>query len=408
MALVVVITAIAIIAVFVADLIENTATDFHVAESERDRLKAEYLAKSGLNLMRLLIGHEPEIRAVVAPFYQMLLGTRSRRSSTSGTSPTAARAVRRLKSATGAAEETGIDFSVMKGVKDTGGTFEVITVPENSKINLNKPLFFNGDDAPRPASAMQLFALMGGFDAREPVRPDVQRARSGRPLHHAPRHRLGRDRLVGRRRSAHGVRSGQQARSRAAAAKTTSTRQLPDPYVVKNAPFDSLEELRLVRGVGDDFWATFIEAEPDDPRERKVTIYGSGAVNVNMAHARGAARAPVLVRGRPAAVPATRCRCWRSCSCSSTARAIVPVALFSTPQDFFNFISGKANAGIDLYAALHGLLGEGLAADGVDAARDPARHAEPARAAMFLTEASIFTHAIDRHGRAHAGEDRRW
>ena len=58
---------IAIMAVFVADLIESTTTDFHVATAERDRLKAEYLAKSGLNLTRLLIGHEKEIRAIVTP-----------------------------------------------------------------------------------------------------------------------------------------------------------------------------------------------------------------------------------------------------------------------------------------------------------------------------------------------------
>src|SRR5690606_13671192 len=56
-----------------------------------------------------------------------------------------------------------------------------------------------------------------------------------------------------------------------------------DPYRVKHAPFDSLEELRLVRGVGDDFWATFVEPDPDDPESRNVTIYGSGSVNPNEA-----------------------------------------------------------------------------------------------------------------------------
>src|SRR5690606_31334050 len=60
-------------------------------------------------------------------------------------------------------------------------------------------------------------------------------------------------------------------------------RMFDDSYEPKNAPFDSIEELRLVRGIGDDFWATFIEPDPDDPRTRAITIYGSGAVNPNEA-----------------------------------------------------------------------------------------------------------------------------
>ncbi len=42
-------------------------------------------------------------------------------------------------------------------------------------------------------------------------------------------------------------------------------RDLVEPYNIKNAPFDTLEELRLVRGVGDDFWATFVEPDIESP-----------------------------------------------------------------------------------------------------------------------------------------------
>jgi general secretion pathway protein K len=58
-------------------------------------------------------------------------------------------------------------------------------------------------------------------------------------------------------------------------------RNLPDPYQRKNAAFDSLEELRLVRGVGDDFWSTFIDPNPDEPRERPVSVWSSGKININ-------------------------------------------------------------------------------------------------------------------------------
>jgi general secretion pathway protein K len=58
-------------------------------------------------------------------------------------------------------------------------------------------------------------------------------------------------------------------------------RNLNPPYQRKNAAFDSLEELRLVRGVGDDFWATFIEPNPDEPRDRPVSVWSQGKININ-------------------------------------------------------------------------------------------------------------------------------
>ena len=73
-ALVMALSAVAILAVFVADMHENTGTAFAVASSQRERLQAEYSAKSAINLTRLLVGVEPQIRATVAPLYQMMVG----------------------------------------------------------------------------------------------------------------------------------------------------------------------------------------------------------------------------------------------------------------------------------------------------------------------------------------------
>ena len=56
---------------------------------------------------------------------------------------------------------------------------------------------------------------------------------------------------------------------------------LQKPYRRKNAPYDSLEELHMVRGIGDDFWATFVDPDPADPRKREMTVWGQGTVNVN-------------------------------------------------------------------------------------------------------------------------------
>ena len=41
----------------------------------------------------------------------------------------------------------------------------------------------------------------------------------------------------------------------------------------------------MVRGVTDDFWATFVDPEPTDPSKRQMTVWGQGAVNVNTANA---------------------------------------------------------------------------------------------------------------------------
>jgi general secretion pathway protein K len=60
---------------------------------------------------------------------------------------------------------------------------------------------------------------------------------------------------------------------------------LQKPYRRKNAPYDSLEELHMVRGVTDDFWATFVDPDPSEPRKREMTVWGQGAVNVNTANA---------------------------------------------------------------------------------------------------------------------------
>jgi general secretion pathway protein K len=41
----------------------------------------------------------------------------------------------------------------------------------------------------------------------------------------------------------------------------------------------------MVRGVSDDFWSTFVDPEPTDPRKRQMTVWGQGTVNVNSANA---------------------------------------------------------------------------------------------------------------------------
>src|SRR5688572_16773963 len=72
-ALLLAVIAIAILSVLVTDLHETTGTSFAAAMAERDHLRAEYMAKSGVNLTRMLIGQERNLRKLVDPIYKMAL-----------------------------------------------------------------------------------------------------------------------------------------------------------------------------------------------------------------------------------------------------------------------------------------------------------------------------------------------
>jgi general secretion pathway protein K len=353
-ALILVLGVIAVLTVFVTELMGNASTAFQVAIGERDRLQAEYLARSGFHLTRLLIAKEPDIRRVIAPMYSIMLGHGPPQLNVWNFADALLMPFANPKSAEGAAAQTGIAFSEIQGIKETGGTFDVISLPENSMMNLSKPLFWQGDEA-RVSLAMQLYALTGGYQNQSPydslfngMDPDGQ--------------------ITGRLDVVSAVidwwdEDEQRTTFDPGAAKVNSSgreddvySRLPEPYRVKNAPYDSLDELRLVRGFTDDFWATFVEPDPEDPRTRQVTVYGSGAVNPNESRAEVLwSRICSFVSTQPlCADPMQR---MAFVQLFSTARAILPIGLFEKPADFLNFIEGKGNQR-DLYPMLIAMLGK--------------------------------------------------
>ena len=353
-ALIMVMGVIAVITVFVSELMSNTSTAFQVAVSERDRLQAEYLARSGLNLTRLLIAKEPDIRKVVAPLYSMVLGHGPPQLNVWSFADALLMPFANPAGAKESADQTGVNFALMQGIKDTGGTFEVISIPENSMINLNKPLFWQGDEA-RTSLAMQLFALTGGYQNQSPydalfnmTDPDGQ--------------------LTSRLDVVSAVidwwdEDEQRTVFDPGASKVQSSgheddiySRFAEPYRVKNAPYDSLEELRLIRGFTDDFWSTFVEPDPEDPRSRQVTVYGSGAVNPNESR-------PEVLWSRVCSFVSTQPLCQDPLqrqafvTLFATARNILPIGLFEKPSDFLNFMEGRGSQR-DLYPMLKMMLGK--------------------------------------------------
>ena len=393
-ALVVVMTVIAILTIYLTEMLQTNATAFHVAVSQRDKVKAEYLAKSGLNLTRLLIAREPEIRKVVAPMYRMLVGRPPPQLNVWDFADTLLAPF--VSPSQAQALNTGIDFGQMEGLTETGGEIEVIAVPENSKINVSNALFLSGDRA-KLSLALQLFALTGGGQLESPYdamfeQPDADGQFSTRlDIVSAIIDWWDFD----EQRTVFDPGAGTVA---SAGSEDDIYTQFKDPYLVKNAPFDSLQELRMVRGVGDDFWANFVEEDPMDPRTRHVTIYGSGAVNPNQAPPMVTlARVCSFVPEQPLCQDPTQQAAF--IQLFQTARFIVPVSVFTRPQDFVDFVQGKGD-GKSPYGMLVGMLGpenplmlwQPLVIP-QDRLKDVTR--------SFITEAAIFTVQVTgRVGRA--------
>jgi general secretion pathway protein K len=130
---------------------------------------------------------------------------------------------------------------------------------------------------------------------------------------------------------------------------------LKRPYERKNAAFDSLEELRRVRGMSEDFWATFVDPNPDDPDKRVLTVWGQGAVNVNTANPQ-----TVLALLCSAVDPATTPICVDPLESGKFLSALSMVRMFTNGAPLF----GSAKVFI---AALKGkgMFGQLLAALGI-------------------------------------------
>ena len=354
--LVLVLAVLSVLAGLVADLAYSSTTYFKVAESQRNRLQAEYLALSGMDLTRLLIAKEPAIRGAVAGIYALLLGHPSPQLNVWDFANDLWAPLASPEAAEQLSSSSGIDFTQVEGLAPLGGSFEIKAIPENGLINASNPLFRTGTDARRQV-AMELYALMGGYQSpTSPYDPlFAERDADGQYTT-----RLDIVSAI--------VDWWDYDQKRTIFDPATSTiteagseddiyQTFADPYEVKNAPYDSLQELRLVRGIGDDFWATFVQPEPDDPNGRRLTVYGSGSVNVNEA--------------RPEVLLATLCsfdgireqslcidplQAGAFIALLNAARSFIPIALFAKAKDFLSFVEGKGGSRA-LYPMLASFLG---------------------------------------------------
>jgi general secretion pathway protein K len=369
-ALIMVLGSLAILTMMLAEFQADTSATLASAMADRDGVQAEYIARSAVNLSRLLIAMEPTIRQSIAPLFMMmkrqppqlpvwqfadkLLGPFNDKAATADFG-----------------NSIGVDFGTGKNLGMPDGRFELAIVDEDAKINVNLGA---SNDIAHIRLANELMALMS-------------------PLQYNP--------LFEQRDSAGNFNDRlttcsaiidwadideQQMNCDTRQATGTATSAVEDsyyqllavkPYRRKNAPFDSLEELHMVRGVSDDFWSTFVDPDPTNPDKRVMTVWGQGAINVNSANAQ--TLLGVVCSGAPATPMCTDPNQASMFLMGVTmARGITMGApLFGSTQDFIQTVKGQ------------GMIGQVLAGMGLKPVTQFLSEAEFAK--TITTESKVFS-----------------
>ena len=196
--------------------------------------------------------------------------------------------------ATTFATTVGVDFGTGKNLGMPGGRFELVIVDEDSKINVNL-------GASNDIAHIRLAQGAHGPDRPAAVQPALRAA--------------GRDGQVPRpaRRSARRIIDWADvdeqafncdtAARRVAGQRRRRGRVLPaprrSPTVARTRPTTRSRSCTWCAASSEDFWATFVDPDPTNPKKRVVTVWGQGAVNVNSANAQ--TLLGVVCSGAPAA-----------------------------------------------------------------------------------------------------------
>jgi general secretion pathway protein K len=268
-ALIVVTVTIAVLGAVVGDFAFNTRVDLEAAANARDSLRAEYLARSGMQLSRLLIKVQ---QSVIDPFRQYI-----------GDLQIGEFAPYLIKAFGGPADERaglgsllGIDVSQMKGMGvGKNATFDVDMKSDDGRININCGGGINPNAQQAQALYGTLMALFWPPRYEQPPwriwgSPDsdgqiADRDTTARAI--VDWTDLDEQQFV----PTITLPGGATPSSSGGGAEGYNYDGTRDPYRARNNYYDTLEELNLVRGVGDQFWGSFGEL---------LTVYGGCKVNV--------------------------------------------------------------------------------------------------------------------------------
>ncbi len=329
--------AIAILTVMLAEFQDETSAELAAATAQRDSIQAEYMARSALNLSRLLIASEPTMRKAIAPLFMMMKKTPPQLPVWEFSD----RLLGAFNDDDGNKEfasTIGVSPDEGKNLKMPGGRFELSVVDEDAKINVNL-------GASNEIAHIRLAKEVMGLIVAPQYSPLFEQKDGTGQFH---------DRFstcqaiidwADTDEQAFNCDMAQMSGAQNAGVEDAYYQLLPKPFRRKNAPYDSLEELHMVKGISEDFWATFVDPDPAEPKKRVVTIWGSGAVNVNTANAQtllgvvcaGAPQAEICTNAEQAAM---------FLSGVTMARGITMGApLFGSPRDFVAAMQGSGQLG---------------------------------------------------------------
>jgi len=286
-ALLLVLTSIALLYVLAQQSRDEVEVYSAAAAASRDRVIAYYQARSMVNLSRLLLHSEPTIRRAITPILAPMMALMGRGLAVPQIpiweqADLLLGAFRNRAGAQQFAQSVGVDFATARGLSALSGADVPLIVDEDAKINVN------GLDRGGPIQrriAQQLLGLVANpsldpyFTQLDPDGQFTDRATLVASIvDFADNDQTTMDVQSLLASSAMGAGVGTP--------EDTFYSSLRPPYLRRNAPYDSVDELRLVRGLGDDaLWQAIIDPDPSNPRRRTVTVWGQGTVNVNTANA---------------------------------------------------------------------------------------------------------------------------
>jgi general secretion pathway protein K len=250
-AIVAAIVALAIAGTMAAEFTTNTTIDYVAASNARDSMRGELLARSGVNLARLVIRvqteflDKPNIRRFIgdiqladfAPLFMSAFGGSKDEVENMG------------------ALLGGFAGEEIKGLGVPYGKFEVDITTEDNKINVNCA---NGDAAVVKNLETKLAALIY-FEVYNPIFESAD-ATGWR-----------RDRKTQVEAIMDYIDKDTYKYGTPGAGEDYGYESLKDPYKPKNNSLDSVKELRLVRGIDERFWTVFGSA---------FTVYGGCKENL--------------------------------------------------------------------------------------------------------------------------------
>jgi general secretion pathway protein K len=345
-ALIMVLGAITVLTVFLTEIQEETAAELSSAIAERDALKAEYIAKSAVNLSRLLIMSQDTILGSLRSI--PMLGSMIPPQVPIWQAADVALGIFNDEAGVAAfGGFLGADLTTGKNMGLSGGRFDLKIIDEDGLLNINKGARIG---APQVQLAAFLTALMQGeqynpiFEGR-----DADNQFSDRTAVCSEVIDWVDWELNGSGEGIFGCDTAAAATNSSKGPEDNFYQNIGMDYVRKNAPFDSLEELRLLRGFGSDvFWSTFVEPDPNDPSSRLMTVWGQNAININTAHPLN-----LLVLACSNTTPGTEPLCTDPAhqlaflERAMFLRSLLPPAipLFTKKQDFISLMSSAPATG---------------------------------------------------------------